>query len=390
MARSTPERRRKARVKAGFSVYYAIFLIFVYGPMFAMFTLSFQGPRGGVTFPMRGLSFYWWEKLTGPSAVGDIKSSLVRSLILAVVVMMITALFSTMLAMAFRKQFPRIGSPVLRGDVGLDGAGRAAQPRIGVDAARRSAFRPAWWYSGLGVHVVWTLPFGFLVMMAVFNRFDARLEEAARDMGADEWTVFKEVTLPLITPGIVAAGLFGFTLSYDEFARTTLLVRGAEYAAARHQRGDDAACAADPVRARYGVDDLLVADDRLVYCNLYDPVSALPLARGRLPHDLEQPIYQAKDHGQDHQRDHGAEPRAEFGAERIVGPAANKRKGSAAIARRRRRKTGWRRRPSPATTPAPCHRCCAVGRCRADRPANDTRKTRRSPAISTTQNIALS
>jgi putative spermidine/putrescine transport system permease protein len=59
--------------------------------------------------------------------------------------------------------------------------------------------------------------------MAVFNRFDGRLEEAARDMGADEWTVFKEVTLPLITPGIVAAGLFGFTLSYDEFARTTLL-----------------------------------------------------------------------------------------------------------------------------------------------------------------------
>jgi putative spermidine/putrescine transport system permease protein len=60
-------------------------------------------------------------------------------------------------------------------------------------------------------------------MMAVFNRFDSRLEEAARDMGASEWTVFKEITLPLITPGIVAAGLFGFTLSYDEFARTTLL-----------------------------------------------------------------------------------------------------------------------------------------------------------------------
>ena len=111
MARSTPEHRRKARVKAGFSVYYVIFLIFVYGPMFAMFTLSFQGPRGGVTFPIRGLSFYWWGKLTGPSAVGDLKSSLVRSLILAIVVMMITALFSTMLAMAFRKRFR--GSGVL-------------------------------------------------------------------------------------------------------------------------------------------------------------------------------------------------------------------------------------------------------------------------------------
>ena len=66
---------------------------------------------------------------------------------------------------------------------------------------RQIGLSPAWWYSGLGVHVVWTLPFGFLVMMAVFNRFDGRLEEAARDMGADEWTVFKEVTLPLITAG---------------------------------------------------------------------------------------------------------------------------------------------------------------------------------------------
>jgi putative spermidine/putrescine transport system permease protein len=60
-------------------------------------------------------------------------------------------------------------------------------------------------------------------MMAVFNRFDSTLEEAARDMGASEWKVFTEITLPLILPGVVAAGLFGFTLSYDEFARTTLL-----------------------------------------------------------------------------------------------------------------------------------------------------------------------
>ncbi len=225
MARSTPERRRKTRVKASFSVYYAIFLVFVYGPMFAMFTLSFQGPRGGVTFPMRGLSFFWWEKLAGPSAVGDIKSSLVRSLMLAVIVMVITAIFSTMLAMAFRKKFR--GSGVLFYGV-MSGL---MVPGVLLSLGLASLLRvvgipPGWQYSALGVHVVWTLPFGFLVMMAVFNRFDARLEEAARDMGADEWTVFKEVTLPLITPGIVAAGLFGFTLSYDEFARTTLLAGG--------------------------------------------------------------------------------------------------------------------------------------------------------------------
>jgi putative spermidine/putrescine transport system permease protein len=225
MVRWTPERRRKARVKAGFSLYYVLFLLFIYGPMFAMFALSFQGRRGGTSFPMRGLSFYWWERLLQPSTIGDLRGSLARSLILAAIVMVITAILSTMLAMAFRKRF--FGSSVLFYSVmaGLMVPGILLSLGLAT-LLRVIGLPPTWWSSALGVHIVWTLPFGFLVMIAVLNRFDARLEEAARDMGADEWTVFKEVTLPLITPGIVAAGLFGFTLSYDEFARTSLVAGG--------------------------------------------------------------------------------------------------------------------------------------------------------------------
>ena len=222
MRRWTRERKRQAWIKTGYSVYYVIFLLFIYGPMFAMFVLSFQGRRGGTSFPMRGFSFYWWGKLIEPSTVGDLQGAMGRSLILALMVMVITALFSTMLAMAFRKDFR--GSSVLFYTVmaGLMVPGILLSLGLAT-LLRQVGIPPAWWSSALGVHVVWTLPFGFLVMMAVFNRFDSSLEEAARDMGADEWTVFKEVTFPLILPGIVAAGLFGFTLSYDEFARTTLL-----------------------------------------------------------------------------------------------------------------------------------------------------------------------
>jgi putative spermidine/putrescine transport system permease protein len=222
MARWTGERRKRAAVRAGFSVYYALFLLFIYGPMIAMFVLSFQGQRGGTSLPMRGVSIFWYEKLIEPSTVGDLRGSLLRSLILALIVMVITGLFSTMLAMAFRKRF--YGSTLLFYTVmsGLMVPGVLLSLGLAT-VMRQFGIPPNWYTSALGVHVVWTLPFGFLVMMAVFNRFDSRLEEAARDMGADEWTVFKEVTLPLILPGIVAAGLFGFTLSYDEFARTTLL-----------------------------------------------------------------------------------------------------------------------------------------------------------------------
>ncbi len=88
----------------------------------------------------------------------------------------------------------------------------------------------------------------------------------------------KEVRLPLITPGIVAAGLFGFTLSYDEFAHTTLL-SGAQNTlpldinASLTQRVQPTI-----FRARHRIDAVLAGDDRIIYCDLYDPVSAVPLA----------------------------------------------------------------------------------------------------------------
>jgi putative spermidine/putrescine transport system permease protein len=75
--------------------------------------------------------------------------------------------------------------------------------------------------SALGAHLTWTLPFGLLIMFAVFNRFNPAYEEAARDLGATPWQGFRHVVLPLIGPSIVGIGMFGFTLSWDEIARTS-------------------------------------------------------------------------------------------------------------------------------------------------------------------------
>ena len=57
-------------------------------------------------------------------------------------------------------------------------------------------------------------------MFAVMSRFDHVWEEAARDLGASRWQTIRLVMLPVLAPGLVAVALFGFTLSYDEFART--------------------------------------------------------------------------------------------------------------------------------------------------------------------------
>ena len=80
--------------------------------------------------------------------------------------------------------------------------------------------------SGLGAQLTWTLPFGLLIMFAVFNRFDPSYEEPARDLGAGPWKTFPEAVLPIIAPSLIGVALFGFTLSYDELARSSQAIGG--------------------------------------------------------------------------------------------------------------------------------------------------------------------
>ena len=70
--------------------FFCLFIVFLYGPMFCILVLSFQGPEGGLTFPMRGLSMFWFQSLFDGVGVIDIWSSFGRSLRLGIVVMVLT------------------------------------------------------------------------------------------------------------------------------------------------------------------------------------------------------------------------------------------------------------------------------------------------------------
>ena len=83
------------------------------------------------------------------------------------------------------------------------------------------------WQTALGTNVVWGLPFAFLIMVAVWNRYDNTVEEASRDLGAGGFRTFREVTLPLVWTGVFGAFLFGFTLAWNEYDRTALVAAGA-------------------------------------------------------------------------------------------------------------------------------------------------------------------
>ncbi|QJP15096.1 ABC transporter permease [Starkeya sp. ORNL1] len=204
------------------TAFFALFVLFLYGPLTTIFILSFQGPNGGLTFPMNGSSFHWFNNLLfEQQAVGDFGGAFSRSLLLGLMTMAATVVVSLLAGLAFRRRF--LGS----GPLFYLAIASLIVPSILISLGIGLAFQvfglePAWYSSGFGAHLTWTLPFGLLIMFAVFNRFNPAYEEAARDLGATPWQTFAHVVLPIILPSLVGVGLFGFTLSYDEFARTLM------------------------------------------------------------------------------------------------------------------------------------------------------------------------
>jgi putative spermidine/putrescine transport system permease protein len=170
----------------------------------------------------------------------DIWGAFMRSVRLALAVTVLTVLFSVAAGLAFRKRF--------RGDTAVFYVSVASliMPSIIVSLGIGLTFRlldsgikylatalgnqafvdnysttMGLFTSALGAHLTWTLPFGLLVMFAVFNRFNPAYEEAGRDLGATPWQNFRHIVLPIIGPSVIGVAMFGFTLSWDEIARTS-------------------------------------------------------------------------------------------------------------------------------------------------------------------------
>ena len=227
----------------GFFIFFSIFtffVIFLYGPIISIILLSFQGPSGGLTFPLNGLSIHWFGELWRGTGLVDIGTSFQRSIMLGFFVMVLTVILSVSAGLAFRKPFfgsdllfyTAIASlivPSIVLSLGIALEFRLIDNLI-ISFGEQFGIQPildnfqtslGMYTSGFGAQLTWTLPFGLLIMFAIFNRFDKSLEEAARDLGANSFQTFWYVVFPIIAPSIVGIALFGFTLSYDELARSS-------------------------------------------------------------------------------------------------------------------------------------------------------------------------
>jgi putative spermidine/putrescine transport system permease protein len=217
--------QRAAGIRIALAVYTALFILFLYSPFIVLGILSFQtGPEGGPQFPIIEWSTYWYRHifgLTPPSRIAPlpIDEALIRSITLAVATMIVSTVLGVMSAQAFRAKFRGSGVVFYLIVLGMMVPGVLAGLGLSL-VANQLGIERHWWSTAFVLHVVYTFPFAFLVMLAIFNRFDPSYEEASWSLGVTPVKTFRKVTFPLIFPGVLSAMLFAFTLSYDEFARS--------------------------------------------------------------------------------------------------------------------------------------------------------------------------
>jgi ABC-type spermidine/putrescine transport system permease subunit II len=200
-------------------LYAALLYLFFYAPVIYLVVFSFND-AAATTPPWRGFTLQWYRQIFANS---DLRAAFVNSLSLGIVSAVLSVAVGTLMAFAFRWPFRGKGLvfallllPMLTPGIVFGVALTLLWRFLGLT--------PGLFTSTLVAHVTYTLPFAFLVVFTRLHRFDRSLEEAAMDLGADQVTTFRLVTLPIILPGLVAGAIFCFTLSFDEFIRTFFVI----------------------------------------------------------------------------------------------------------------------------------------------------------------------
>jgi spermidine/putrescine transport system permease protein len=215
--------RQKKRVTRGLIVTWtAALLVFLYLPILCVALASFSKARY-FRFPIPRYDTGWYEKAFDSLTVRDLVST---SLTIALLVALISVVLAFFGALAFAR---------------FDWRGRKIYQRLVLlpiffpQAVLGLALLI--WFSTIGIipdwrtaviaHLVWIVPIVTLVISIQAYSFDPALEEAAFDLGATRWQTLKEITLPVLWPGVVSGALFAFLLSWGNFP-LSLFTTGAD------------------------------------------------------------------------------------------------------------------------------------------------------------------
>jgi len=200
------------------TAYSILFFAYLLLPIAVVVAFSFNNPKGRFNYTWQGFT---WKNWANWDAIPDLRSALTLSLEIALIASIVATALGTLVALALvRYGFRgRAGTNVL---VFLP----LSTPEIVLGASLLTLFLnltnviTIGFWTILIAHVMFCISFAVVTVKARLIGFDRHLEEAAMDLGANEWTTFQKVTLPLIAPAILAALLLCFAISIDDFVVT--------------------------------------------------------------------------------------------------------------------------------------------------------------------------
>jgi spermidine/putrescine transport system permease protein len=199
------------------AAYASLAYLFLYAPLAVLGAFSFNASKVAV---WRGFTFNWYSAVFHNQALLE---GTINSLIIAVVATVVSTIAGTLAAYAlWQKRIPWLTNSLYLS---------LLTPEIVTGISLLVFFQ--WIFRFLNVrlgmhtvilaHISFSLAYVVIVILARLRTFDRTLEEAALDLGANEWQAFRRITLPLLMPGIVAAALLCFTVSFDDYVITSLV-----------------------------------------------------------------------------------------------------------------------------------------------------------------------
>jgi spermidine/putrescine transport system permease protein len=220
LARSAPRAPLEYTRTLWMRLWVGAVLVFLYAPLLVLMIFSFNDSKRNVAW--RGFTTKYYEKaLANDSLVEAMVNSLTIAAVATVVSIVIGAVAAVML---WRFRFPLKG--VVDGTISLP----IVVPEICLGVAFLMFFAAIEWPNNLAwplnlgaiiiAHITFCFPFVTMVVRSRLASFNRELEEAAKDLGASEWAVFRDVLVPHMKPGLVAGALLAFTLSLDDFVIT--------------------------------------------------------------------------------------------------------------------------------------------------------------------------
>ncbi len=198
------------------TVYAVLAFSYLLIPIAVVVLFSFNHPKGHFNYTWQGFTFDNWRNW---DAVPGLRSAIGVSLEIALLSALVATVLGTLIALALVRYGFRG-----RGLTNLFVFLPMSTPEVVLGASLLTLFltmsTPLGFTTILIAHIMFNISYVVVTVKARLIGFDRHLEEAAMDLGANEWATFRRVTLPLIAPGVLAAGLLAFALSVDDFVIT--------------------------------------------------------------------------------------------------------------------------------------------------------------------------